>query len=124
MMEQLPKTAIALLAGLAIGAGIMYGLITGYQAKQENITLKEQAQDRNRRQAITTDIASSSEKKRRTIHQTMKALHDQTETRIADNDNVILPASAVRLHDDAVLQRLPDATCFPDAGTQTAGNPS
>ena len=124
MMEQLPKTAIALLAGLAIGAGVMYGLITGYQAKQENITLKEQAQDRNRRQAITTDIASSSEKKRRTIHQTMKALHDQTETRIADNDNVILPASAVRLHDDAVLQRLPDATCFPDAGAQTAGNPS
>ena len=29
MMEQLPKTAIALLAGLAIGAGVMYGLITG-----------------------------------------------------------------------------------------------
>lgn len=124
MMEQLPKTAIALLAGLAIGAGIMYGLITGYQAKQENITLKEQAQDRNRRQAITTDIASSSEKNRRSIHQTMKALHDQTETHIADNDNVILPASAVRLHDDAVLQRLPDATRFPDAGAQTAGNPS
>ena len=88
MMEQLPKTAIALLAGLAIGAGVMYGLITGHQAKQENIILKEQAHDRNRRQAITADIASSSEKNRRSIHQTMKALHDQTETRIADNDNV------------------------------------
>lgn len=117
MTGWLKKTVSALFFGLVIGSGSMYLLLSGCETKKENAILKEQATDRNERDAITTDIVSSNEQTRRSIEETTKAIHANTEKYISSDDDIIMPAGAVWMHDDTVLQRLPYSTGIVDAGT-------
>ena len=117
MMDWIRKTALALLAGLLIGAGGMYLILSGCETRKENDVLKRQAQDKSDREAITAHVVSGNEQTRRNIQKTMKVIHANTENYIRDSDNFIMPASAVRLHDDAVLQRVSGSSRIIDAKT-------
>lgn len=120
MTGLLNKTVSALFFGLVIGAGSMYLLLSGCETKKENAILKEQATDRNERDEITTDIVSGNEQTRRSIQETTKAIHANTEKYISSDDNIIMPAGAVWMHDDTVLQRLPYSTGITHASTPEA----
>lgn len=117
MTGWLKKTVSALFFGLVIGAGSMYLLLSGCETKNENVILKEQVTDRNERDEITADIVFGNEQSRRSIHETTKAIHANTEKYISSDDNIIMPAGAVWMHDDTVLQRLPYSAGIVDAGT-------
>lgn len=117
MTGLLNKTVSALFFGLVIGAGSMYLLLSGCETKKENAILKEQATDRNERDEISADIVSGNEQTRRSIQETTKAIHANTEKYISSGDNIIMPAGAVWMHDDTVLQRFPYSSGIADAGT-------
>ena len=118
MTGLLNKTVSALFFGLVIGAGSMYLLLSGCETKKENAILKEQATDRNERDEISADIVSGNEQTRRSIQETTKAIHANTKKYISSGDNIIMPAGAVWMHDDTVLQRLPYSSGIADAGTK------
>lgn len=115
MTGWLKKTVSALFFGLVIGTVSMYLVLSGCETKKENTILKEQAIDRNERDGITADIISGNEQTRRSIQETTRAIHANTEHYIQDSDNFIMPAGAIRMHDDTVLQRLPDTARITDA---------
>ena len=117
MTDWLKKAVSALFVGLLIGAGSMYLVLSGCETKKENAILKEQATDRNERDEITADIVSGNEQTRRSIQETTKAIHANTEKYISSDDNIIMPAGAVWMHDDTVLQRLPYSSGIADANT-------
>lgn len=115
MMDWIRKTALALLAGLLIGAGGMYLILSGCEARKENDVLKRQEQDKSEREVITAHVVSGNEQTRRNIQKTMKVIHANTENYIRESDNFIMPAGAVRLHGDAVLQRVSGSSRIIDA---------
>lgn len=117
MTGLIKKTISALFIGLIIGAGSMYLLLSGCETKKENAILKEQVSDRNERDEITADIVSGNEQTRRNIQETTKAINANTEKYISSDDNIIMPAGAIWMHDDTVLQRLPYSSGIADAGT-------
>ena len=117
MTAWLKKIAIACLVCFVIGAGSMYLILSGSETKKKNAVLKEQLKDKSERETITTNVVSGNEQTRQRIQKTMKAIHANTENYISNHDNFIVPAGAIRLHDDAVLQRFSGTTSFPDAGT-------
>lgn len=117
MTGLIKKTISALFIGLIIGAGSMYLLLSGCETKKENAILKEQVSDRNERDEITADIVSGNEQTRRNIQETTKAINANTEKYISSGDNIIMPAGAIWMHDDTVLQRLPYSSGIADADT-------
>ena len=120
MTAFIKKTISALFVGLIIGAGSMYLFLSGCETKKENAILKEQVTDRNERDGITADIVSGNEQNRRSIQEITKAIHANTEKYISSDDNIIMPAGAVWMHDDTVLQRLPYSTGITHASTPEA----
>ncbi|NLC24646.1 MAG: hypothetical protein GX776_09335 [Oxalobacter sp.] len=121
MIDRLKSIAVSLLSGLVfgllLGAGGMFLLLSGCEAKKENKTLKVQAKDKDERTGITADIVTGNEADRRKTQETMGAIHAQTENYITADDNFILPAGAVRMYDDFVLRRVPGAAGIADGGT-------